>query len=134
MLHNAKDLRSHNWETEKCSLIGAVEIDEYEFGDVIEVDGKFYSPHTVTANREHVSVSQIYLDPEPEDKDYERNVICPYCGYEHKDSWEMSDEEDLEECAQCGGVFSYQRIVTVEYSSQPVHQPNPVKAKWVKGV
>ena len=65
------------------------------------------------------------------DCDYKKTAVCPYCGYEEKDSWEMSDEEDERECPCCGGTYDYQRIVTVEYSSQPVKCPKPVKGKWI---
>ena len=49
-----------------------------------------------------------------------RNVICPHCGYEHLDSWEMDDGEY--EC-DCGGSYVVERIITVEYSTYKVAVP-----------
>lgn len=49
--------------------------------------------------------------------EYTQEVVCPYCGYEHSDSWEMSDDETDRECPDCEKIFDYERIVTCEYSS-----------------
>lgn len=46
-----------------------------------------------------------------------RNITCPYCGWEDVDSWEAGDSDDECECAHCGETFSYERIITVEYTS-----------------
>ncbi|MGI5848797.1 MAG: hypothetical protein ACOX8Q_01795 [Christensenellales bacterium] len=54
------------------------------------------------------------------DHEYTRNIVCPYCGYEDIDSWEVeSGEEDLglQTCGNCEKEFYAQRIVTVEYST-----------------
>lgn len=57
---------------------------------------------------------------EPEEQQFTSNITCPYCGYENQDSWECADDEDEEICGNCGSTFSYERIVTVEYTSYPV--------------
>ena len=52
---------------------------------------------------------------------YEVNVICPFCGYEDKDSWEYGREYDEEwndcECPGCGETFKMIRHITVDYST-----------------
>lgn len=56
-------------------------------------------------------------------KDYEvshtQEVVCPYCGEEQSDSWEFSDSGETE-CGYCGIEFSYERIIDITYSSQPI--------------
>ena len=47
-------------------------------------------------------------------------VTCPYCGYVHSDSWEMADSDDLYMCPDCGNKFSYERNISVTYSSQKI--------------
>lgn len=64
---------------------------------------------------------------DPEEQDYTSNIICPYCGYEDIDSWECSEEDDEHECGECGSTFSYQRVVTVEYCSQPIKKAECVR-------
>jgi transcription elongation factor Elf1 len=55
--------------------------------------------------------------------EHTRNIVCPYCGHENRDSWEvMSGEEDLGiiECGMCEEEFVAWRIVTVEYSTKKI--------------
>lgn len=37
-----------------------------------------------------------------------QEVVCPYCGYEHVDSYEY-DNEGTAECENCGREFRYER-------------------------
>lgn len=48
---------------------------------------------------------------------YTKEIVCPYCGHEFKDSWEASDGEDDKYCETCQNEFGYERVVTVEYIS-----------------
>jgi len=52
------------------------------------------------------------------DCQFTREVVCPYCGYEHGDSWEI-DQNDFEmECEECGMRFKGYREIEVTYSSE----------------
>lgn len=51
------------------------------------------------------------------------NAICPWCGYEHLDTWDFFDrntEETVEgaECDRCGRPFTITRNVSVTYSTE----------------
>lgn len=55
------------------------------------------------------------------DHEYTDHIVCPYCGHEDIDSWEIQpSEEDLGliECCACGKHFYAQRIITIEYSTE----------------
>jgi transcription elongation factor Elf1 len=57
--------------------------------------------------------------------EYTRYIVCPYCGYEDKDSWEIcSGKEDLGivECGRCEEEFYASRIVTIEYSTYKIEE------------
>lgn len=56
------------------------------------------------------------------DTRYTKEAMCPYCGYEQSDSWELSDGEY--ECPDCGNSYEVEVVVTVEYSTSKL----PVKA------
>ncbi len=43
------------------------------------------------------------------------NVVCPHCGREDGDSWELS--EGKQECGDCGREFEMTRCVDVTYST-----------------
>ncbi|WP_027399830.1 hypothetical protein [Anaerovorax odorimutans] len=60
---------------------------------------------------------------------YKHNITCPCCGYEDRDSWECEDSNDEYECGQCGATIEYERIVTVEYSSELVKLPSIINAE-----
>ncbi len=48
---------------------------------------------------------------------YEEDLICPYCGHKHSDSFEFYGEDETEmemECHDCGKEFIYH--TNIEYS------------------
>jgi hypothetical protein len=44
-------------------------------------------------------------------------AVCPWCGYEHVDSWEFRDN-DTANCHECENGFKLERIVTVQYTTE----------------
>ena len=51
-------------------------------------------------------------------KEYEKDIICPYCNYEFSDSWEYNDEGDKEiECGECEKEFTLSVEFDVTYST-----------------
>lgn len=63
------------------------------------------------------------------DHEFTDEVVCPYCGREHCDSWEYSDD-GTEECNDCGKTFNYTRNVTVEYSTSKLCTENNEPHMW----
>lgn len=51
------------------------------------------------------------------DHEFTEEVVCPYCGYEFSDSWEFSDNAEIE-CDECGETFISERNSEVTYSTQ----------------
>ena len=100
---------------------------------VLDVGGRKFSVHVLSVNRETAGVRPMdtELNVPPEAGDYEKNIVCPYCGYVDRDSYERSDEDTVE-CQRCGGTIHYQRIVTIEYMTAPVKPPKPIRARWVE--
>jgi DNA-directed RNA polymerase subunit RPC12/RpoP len=124
-----------NWckqgiEVEDYPYVGEIDID-LNIGEIVKVGEEYFTIGIVSHVKKSAGVRHVDIDLEPEDKDYERNLICPYCGYEDTDSWELSDDDEEHECGRCGAIISYQRVVTVEYNSSPVKPPNVVTAKWI---
>lgn len=57
--------------------------------------------------------------------DYTTQPICPYCGYETRDAWEIDFGSDMEgdaeiNCGKCEKIFFVCRQVTVTYSTLQV--------------
>jgi len=47
-------------------------------------------------------------------------IVCPYCGYEEPDSWALMPDSDYTTCGVCDKEFSYERIVTTDYTTSKV--------------
>lgn len=44
------------------------------------------------------------------------DVVCPYCGYTHGDSWEFQDGEHI--CQDCERLFILEQSVSVTYTTE----------------
>lgn len=51
------------------------------------------------------------------DHKHTQEVVCPWCGYEHGDSWEIGFDDGEDECCECGKQFHYVRDINVTYST-----------------
>ena len=38
------------------------------------------------------------MSPEDIDHEYTREIVCPWCGYEFSDSWEIQGNDESEQC------------------------------------
>lgn len=48
----------------------------------------------------------------------ERYMKCPWCGYEHPDSWELDHQNENEtDCSRCSKPIVYIADVSVTWSS-----------------
>lgn len=52
--------------------------------------------------------------------EYKSSAICPYCGKEVQDSWELKDGEY--QCGRCNNTFEVTIIVTQEYSTKKLNK------------
>jgi hypothetical protein len=50
----------------------------------------------------------------PFETQYTQEIVCPHCGYEFSDSWEIGDYELLS-CPSCWNEFCLYRWVEVTY-------------------
>ena len=129
-LYDISNWCRQGYEVEDYPYIGEIDID-LSMGTVIEVNQEYFTIGVLNFQNKSAGVHKIKLDIDPKDKSYELNVVCPYCGYEDSDSWELSDSEDEHECGRCGATISFERAVTVEYNSSPKKPPEVVNARWI---
>ncbi len=61
-------------------------------------------------------------------------ITCPYCKYEHTDSWECglnNDGDCMEsECDECGKKFNVTLIVETSFTSRGLCKENKNKHDW----
>jgi len=60
---------------------------------------------------------------------YTDEIVCPYCGYKFRDSWEMGANGEPE-CPECGKMFSFTTDVTVLYISERDCALNQIEHEW----
>jgi hypothetical protein len=52
--------------------------------------------------------------PEEIDHDFTDEVVCPHCGWQSRDSWELDDSGYMD-CEECEKEFFFERNITVRY-------------------
>ena len=65
-------------------------------------------------------MSAVEIDHECTDE-----LVCAYCGREHRDSWEYHADSGDADCEMCERTFHYERIVDVSYSTSKLKEPKP---------
>jgi len=57
------------------------------------------------------------------DHEFTKEIVCPYCGYVHSESYDFGGggEEDSEaECGRCDRKFNWSRMISVSYSTSKI--------------
>lgn len=100
--------------------------------DVVRHNGKIYSVCMTNKGQGYAGVKEIKIDMDAEETNYKRNLVCPVCGWENNDSWELDDSDDAYECGCCGAVLEYTREVKVTYNAKVVKRPEIKETKAEK--
>lgn len=56
------------------------------------------------------------------DHEYTDEIVCPYCGSEHTDSWEYEPDMNVIDCWECGREFQYERHISIMYSTEKMEE------------
>jgi hypothetical protein len=89
-------------------------------------NGVVYSPCLISL-KDKYAVCKKVIFPDDVDCDFTGDIVCPSCGNAMNDSWEMHDSgEDI--CQVCGASYSYERIVTVDYSTELIKKGEIIEA------
>ncbi|KEO80851.1 hypothetical protein [Tumebacillus flagellatus] len=59
----------------------------------------------------------VWCDGQGCETDGTNNIVCPHCGDEFGDSWEIPQDSGTEECQSCGKSYTFERIVEVTYKT-----------------
>lgn len=52
--------------------------------------------------------------------EYKSNIICPYCGWVDNDSWELDEDDGINECGSCEKEFNVSREIEISYSTSRI--------------
>lgn len=71
----------------------------------------------VTCDSCHEKIVAKQIEDFSGDTDGTSEIVCPWCGYESQDSWELPDN-DIRDCDNCGKTYRHYREVIVSYSTE----------------
>jgi len=117
-----KDRNIHNFimsgEVADATHLGNVN-DRPDVYEKMIFNGKTYVVSVINDKKKSVFVQEINVLEKGTEFEYEREAVCPYCGSEQTDSWELPGDGGEEEtyCGTCGEDFKYVRNVEITYST-----------------
>ena len=103
---------------------------EVELGPLLQIDRLYYRWCSLDIKNDILTVEKIeHCDSLPkEDSTYTNdNLVCPYCGYENLDSFELPEEDDEYECPQCGSTLKYVKNICVDFDCELVAERDPLE-------
>lgn len=126
------NLDKYRFVEDKSSIpiIGEIE-DEVALFRVYKINGRYYTPGSINHKDGYVGVHEVSMNHCPDKDEYESNLKCPYCGVIESDAWELDHEDDEYICGRCGAVYSYEKIVSVDYSISPVRPPDIIETEFI---
>lgn len=98
--------------------------DNFKFEPFVK-DHVYYSPCQMNPGK-FIMCNTFEFDNEI-DHEFTENVVCPYCGYNVSDCWELQSDSADHECEQCKSTFEYERVVTVDYTTSKKKKNNSIK-------
>lgn len=102
-----------------------------DVGGLVKFDHKYYNCCRVNLKENSLYVRFLDYYIPGMDEDYcDDNLRCPFCGYENKDSFELSDEDDEYTCPQCGSTLKYHREIKVSYYVEVVEEKEPLEVEF----
>jgi len=125
---------SPDFNYDEVSTLGVIEIDDDKdimshplcYQDKIYIICSF-TPLKGEYHHAHLEpLTEFNPDVRPEHETHGDNLICPVCGHKEEDSWELPDSDDEYECGTCGSTLSYQRNVSVTYSTTVIEVNQPI--------
>ena len=118
------------FDDKQATYIGETD-QNIDIGGLVKVNNKYYN--CCRANLKENSLYVRFLDyylPGMNEDYCNDNLRCPFCGYEERDSFELSDEDDEYICPQCGSTLKYHREIRVSYDVEVVEEKEPLEVKF----
>ena len=100
------------------------ELQQYDLCSLYAHKGKTYRIVKYSRDLQAAEAEELTLNDNLKEVCNDSTLLCPLCGYDHKDSWELGDSDDEHVCDRCGAILSFERLVSVSYVSTLVVRPN----------
>lgn len=115
---------------DSATFIGETD-QKIDFGALLKFNNRYYRCCTLDPKENSLYVRFVdYWIPRSDDDYSDDNLRCPFCGYEERDSFELSDEDDEYICPQCGSILKYNRVCSVSYDVEVVEEKEPIEVEF----
>lgn len=111
-------------------LLGEIDLNSIDIGEIIEIGHQHFTAGVIDKQNDSVGVHKVSYNLNPEEKSYENDLVCPYCGYKDSDAFELPDDDGTIKCGRCGAEIRYTRNIEITYSTEPVKPPKVIRGKW----
>ena len=124
------ELPDNTLDKSKATFIGETD-QQLDFEAMLKFDHKYYRCSMQDLKNDSLYVRFLdYYIPIMDDDYCDDNLRCPFCGYEERDSFELSDEDDEYICPQCGSTLKYHREIRVSYDVEVVEEKEPLEVEF----
>lgn len=124
------ELKNYSIDEKSATYLGETD-QKIEFGTLLKFDDKYYTCCMMNIKEDSLYVRFVdHWIPRCDDDYSDGNLMCPYCGYENPDSFELSDEDDEYVCPQCGSTLKYNREIRVYYDVKVVEEKEPLEVEF----
>lgn len=121
---------------DEYKLIKEIESKTDLFQHILLINEKTYVVCSSYAKGGIIAAEEIHLNAEPEDEVSSHDGLkCPYCNYVDYDAFELEQNKDVTDCANCNSQIKYARKVIknrlgeceeVIYRSSPIELNTPI--------
>lgn len=87
---------------------------------LIKIDGRIYAPCYIDVEQKCFMAHEI--KPSRYEEEIDINLICPYCGYQDRDSWDLENYGE-KECDRCGALLEWETEITRTFTTKLVKKP-----------
>ena len=124
------ELHGSIFDSKQTTYIGETD-QKIDVGGLVKFNGRYYNCWGVSFKENSVYVRFLDYYIPRSDEDFSDDYLrCPFCGYEERDSFELSDEDDEYICPQCGSTLKYHREIRVSYDVEVVEEKEPLEVKF----
>lgn len=134
------DRNAPNREDQYKKAIPLFQIKDAKFGVLYKYKEAYYSltcinreylgDGTCRANKcEMTKIDFIPRNVYDYDDTVGSTIICPVCGYVEEDFWDAGESSDEWQCLECNSILSFEREITVEYTTKLVNFPEIIEIK-----
>lgn len=98
------------------------EIENVCFSEAFDINGCLYQPMYLDLSTKVLAVEVLEMVEGDPEEEFGNQFICPYCGEEYEDDFELEEGEHECNCPHCHSKLKYNKEICFEYTVEPVER------------